>query len=179
MKNAWSQDGYILALRYTATAHNGQLWPGTELPYLTHLSMVAMEVIAAIDSEGAEHPDLAVQCALLHDVIEDQGHTTGQLAEVFGSDVAAGVAALTKNEQLPKHERMADSLARIREQPREVWMVKLADRISNLQPAPADWSSDGKRDYREQASEILVNLGEASDFLAARLRQKIDQYSVI
>ena len=73
---------------------------------------------------------------------------------------------------------MADSLARIHEQPREVWMVKLADRIANLQPAPAHWSSEGKQRYREQASEILASLGEASDFLSTRLRQKIDQYSV-
>jgi len=39
----WSQDTYIKAYRFAAEAHNGQLVPGTTLPYLMHISMVAME----------------------------------------------------------------------------------------------------------------------------------------
>jgi (p)ppGpp synthase/HD superfamily hydrolase len=178
MNQTWSQESYIKALRYAADAHNGQLWPGTDLPYLVHLSMVAMEVIAAVGREGVENPDLAVQCALLHDVVEDQGRTREQLVEEFGEAVAAGVVALTKNEDLAKSGRMADSLARIREQPREVWIVKMADRVANLQPAPSHWSADKKRGYRDEAHEILDRLGEASAAMASRLQAKIDSYDV-
>lgn len=45
MKN-WSQDSYIKACRFAAEAHQGQCVPGTELPYLVHLSMVSMEALS-------------------------------------------------------------------------------------------------------------------------------------
>ena len=68
----WSQDKYIKALRNAAEAHNGQLFPGTDLPYLLHISLVSMEVMTAITTDQNKRDgDLAVQCALLHDVIED------------------------------------------------------------------------------------------------------------
>src|SRR5262245_25271580 len=67
----WSQDRYIQAYRFAANAHQGQLVPGTEIAYIMHLSIVSMEVIAALRQEPGSEEDLAVQCALLHDVIED------------------------------------------------------------------------------------------------------------
>jgi (p)ppGpp synthase/HD superfamily hydrolase len=42
--------------------------------------------------------------------------------------------ATTERESLPKAERMRDSLARIVRAPREIAMVKLAERITNLEP---------------------------------------------
>ena len=69
LKKTWSQDLYLKALRFAASAHNGQKVPGTEFPYLMHVVSVAMEVTAAISIEGINNPDLAVQCALLHDTI--------------------------------------------------------------------------------------------------------------
>jgi len=68
----WSQDKYIKALRCAAEAHSGQAFPGTNLPYLMHINLVGMEVMAAISmDQNKRDGDLAVQCALLHDVIED------------------------------------------------------------------------------------------------------------
>ena len=72
---------------------------------------------------------------------------------------------------------MADSLRRIRAQPREIWMVKLADRIANLAPPPATWSRDKSRAYREQAIAIVDSLGPASASLEARLRARIASYA--
>jgi len=71
MLNHWSQDKYITAYKFAAEAHNGQLVPGTTLPYIMHVSFVAMEITAALSVEQVDKPDLAVQCALLHDTIED------------------------------------------------------------------------------------------------------------
>ena len=64
MPNHWSQDTYIKAYRFAAEAHNGQLVPGTTLPYIMHVSFVAMEITAALSVEPVNNPDLAVQCAL-------------------------------------------------------------------------------------------------------------------
>ncbi|HUG53861.1 MAG TPA: bifunctional (p)ppGpp synthetase/guanosine-3',5'-bis(diphosphate) 3'-pyrophosphohydrolase, partial [Vicinamibacteria bacterium] len=102
--------------------------------------------------------------------------TAEQLRAVFGPAVASGVSALSKNKVLPKEQQLEDSLHRIREQPAEVWMVKLADRITNLQPPPAHWSKDKIAGYREEAIAIHTSLGEASSVLAGRLSQKIETY---
>jgi len=173
---AWDQDTYLKTYCFAAEAHKGQLVPGTEISYLMHLSLVTMEVVAALRHEPDRNEDLAVQCALLHDVIEDTKVTYEQVRDAFGSGVADGVLSLTKTDAIEKSARMADSLNRIRQQPREVWMVKLADRITNLQPPPPYWTTEKRAAYREEAREILSSLGEASPFLAQRLQKKIDDY---
>jgi (p)ppGpp synthase/HD superfamily hydrolase len=177
MNTPWTPDIYIAALRFAAKAHLGQHIPGTEIPYITHPVQVAQEVMAVIGVEGVTDPDLAVQCALLHDVIEDCGVTVETLEAEFGRGVATGVAALSKNESLASEEAMRDSLARIRKEPREVWMVKLADRISNLMPPPSYWTKEKCAAYREEARLILDALGEASPLLGRRLVEKIENYT--
>ncbi len=174
----WSPDSYLSAWNYAAAMHGEQKVPGTQLPYLTHVGAVAMEVMTAI-AQGSRttDPNLAVQCSLLHDVIEDTPATYADVAARFGLAVADGVLALTKNKALPsKAEQMADSLARIRQQPPEVWMVKLADRITNLQPPPAHWDDTKIAAYRAEAGTILDALGKADEWLAERLRGKIVGY---
>ncbi len=176
MSEHWHQENYIKAYRFAAQAHIGQIVPGTDLPYIMHLSFVSMEVIAALEAEPERDGDLAVQCALLHDVLEDTNVPYRELESVFGNRVAKGVLALTKDPALEKPERMQDSLNRIRQQPYEVWMVKLADRITNLQPPPEDWSKEKIRSYWEEAQVIYAALSPASRFLADRLREKIEAY---
>jgi (p)ppGpp synthase/HD superfamily hydrolase len=137
-----------------------------------------MEVIAAFRAEPDHDQELAVQCALLHDVIEDTGVPYTSLVGDFGIAVAEGVMALTKNETLDKSLQMADSLKRIRQQPEEVWMVKLADRITNLQPPPSYWTKDKIAAYHAEAIAILNALGDASSALSTRLGDKIDAYKL-
>ena len=180
----WSQDKYIRAYRFAAEAHNGQLVPGTALPYIVHISLVAMEMTAALALEQVNNPNLAVQVALLHDTIEDTAVTYNDLKEQFGTAVADGVMALTIDEtigpELGKFERrwmqLEDYISRIKPQPREIWMVKMADRITNLQPPPEHWDNRMIKRYREGAEVICRELASASKFLGERLRVKIDRY---
>ena len=144
MKINWSQEVYAKTYRYATEAHNEQLFSGTNLPFIMHVSLVCMEVIAALGHHAGRDGNLTIQCALLHDVIEDTNITYEQIKEEFGLKVADGVMALTKNESLEKAHRIRDSLNRIREQPPEVWMVKLADRITNLAPPPHSWTREKK-----------------------------------
>ena len=58
----------------------------------------------------------------------------------------------------------------------EVWAVKLADRITNLQPPPPHWDNDRKIRYREEAGLILSELKDGNEFLAKRLEEKIEEY---
>jgi (p)ppGpp synthase/HD superfamily hydrolase len=176
----WSPDAYTQALHFAAHAHRGQTVPGSDMPYLAHVCNVAMEVMTAIASanDGVAHPDLAVQCGLLHDVIEDTDVTCEQIEAAFSDAVAQGVAALSKDDRLEsKAEKMADSLRRIKNQPREIWMVKLADRITNLQPPPHYWKARKIRDYHAEAIVIHDALGSAHERLSNRLSIKIEDYA--
>jgi (p)ppGpp synthase/HD superfamily hydrolase len=173
---AWTQEGYLAAARFAARAHGRQTVPGTELPYLLHVTSVAMEVIAALRVEPDHDQELAMQCALLHDVVEDTPVTLDAVRTAFGPAVADGVSALSKDPALPKARQLADSLDRIRRQPHEVWMVKLADRITNLQTPPAHWSAEKIATYREEAIQIHASLGAASPALATRIQRKIEGY---
>lgn len=176
MPSHWSQELYIKAHAFAARAHRDQQVSGTQLPYITHVHLVTMEVIAALWAEPGRDGDLAVQCALLHDVIEDTPVSYEELRAEFGAAVADGVLALSKDPALDKSRRMADSLARIRRQPVEVWMVKLADRITNLQPPPPHWTRAKATAYRREARHIHAALQEASPYLSGRLLAKIDAY---
>jgi (p)ppGpp synthase/HD superfamily hydrolase len=177
MAAPWSQELYIEAYRFAAYAHRWQRVPGTPLPYIMHLSFVAMEVMAAASVEDLRDANLAVQCALLHDVLEDTMTREERVRERFGEAVAQGVSALTVNKGLPKSEQMTECLGRIRRQPPEIWMVKLADRITNLQPPPPRWSQNRIQDYYRESQVIHDALQMASPFLAQRLRQKIGEYA--
>ena len=172
----WSQESYIKPYKFAAYAHQGQKVPGSNIPYIMHLSFVSMEVIAALSVEKEHDGDLAIQCAVLHDTIEDSDATFEQIKTEFGESVANGVLALTKDNSLEKHLQMADSLRRIKEQPREIWMVKLADRISNLQAPPHYWNQNKVVRYREEGIQIYEALKDASPFLASRLATKIEDY---
>jgi hypothetical protein len=170
-----SPDGYQKAIAFAASAHGAQRVPGGELPYVVHLANVAMEVIVA-SAQDAFDVDLAVTCALLHDTLEDTATSKSAIESAFGVQVARGVHALTKDARLPKAEQMRDSLVRIALQPREIAIVKLADRITNLQPPPEQWTLEKRIAYREQAREILGVLGPACAPLARRLAEKIEAY---
>jgi (p)ppGpp synthase/HD superfamily hydrolase len=171
----YSPERYMAALKFAAEKHLTQTFPGTQLPYLVHLVTVASEVIAHLPVLALDDPDLAVGCALLHDTIEDTGTTRDELAARFGEAVARGIDALTKK---AVRDKMADSLRRIREQPREIWIVKLADRTANMDTPPHYWPAEKRRAYRDEAVQIADALGGAAPVLDARLRARIAAYPI-
>src|SRR6478672_6559323 len=176
LKTMTVQSAYQNAIRFAAEKHIGQTIPGTEISYVVHLSNVAMEIIiAAKNSEGFDL-EFAVQVALLHDILEDTETTFDQLEQKFGVEIANAVLALTKSPDVTKEEKMFDSLNRIRQQRKEVWAVKLADRITNLQQPPNHWDSNKILNYKIQAKQILDYLEGGNEYLEGRLRNKISEY---
>ena len=173
-----AQTLYQTAIKFATAKHlaKNQNVPGTDLPYVVHLSNVAMEVLMANAHTENFNVALAIQVALLHDTIEDTDTTFAEVEQNFGIEVANAVLALTKNQALPKEQQMMDSLMRIKKLPVEVWAVKLADRITNLQPPPSHWDNEKKKKYRTEAQFILDELGTGNLFLADRLKEKILEY---
>ncbi|MDN3641796.1 HD domain-containing protein [Lutimonas halocynthiae] len=170
------QTPYQKAIKFAGEKHDNQKVPGSQSSYLAHLSNVAMEIMVA-----AQHTDnfdqvFAVQVALLHDVLEDTSTTYDELQSVFGKKIADGVLALSKDETLKAEARIPDSLSRIKKQPKEVWAVKLADRISNMQEPPEHWDKNKRMTYLKMAGIILFELKGGNAYLEKRLEQKIIDY---
>ncbi|MFP4441158.1 MAG: HD domain-containing protein [Chloroflexaceae bacterium] len=180
--SSWSPDMFKEAWNFATRYHQDQTYggpaEGEQIPYLNHIAGVAMEVIWALPTDPALDSHLAIQCALLHDVIEDTSATYELVQAQFGTPVADGVLALTKDALLPTKElQMADSLRRIQLQPREIWMVKLADRITNLYHPPYYWDNAKIRAYQQEAWQIYTALHTANAALAQRLHEKITEYT--
>ncbi|MBW7888784.1 MAG: bifunctional (p)ppGpp synthetase/guanosine-3',5'-bis(diphosphate) 3'-pyrophosphohydrolase [Bacteroidetes bacterium] len=172
------QSIYQQAIKFAAAKHseNNQTVPGTMLPYVVHLSNVAMEILVASQHSADFNVAFAVQTALLHDTLEDTSATADEIAREFGSETAQAVQALTKNKNLPHEEQMKDCLRRIQLLPKEVGAVKLADRITNLQKPPGHWNTEKKEQYRNEAMLILQQLQGTNSYLEQRLGKKITEY---
>lgn len=180
MEPLWSQEKYLKALNFASRWHLNQKIPGTDLPYIIHPVEVAMELIAGFKFEKKlTDPDLCIECGLLHDVIEDTEADYQTVLDEFGKKTADGVLALTKNSDFSdKAIAMKDSLDRIKKQPYEVWLVKIADRISNLCKPPSYWTREKTQNYSREALLILKELEKGSGYLSKRLEQKIENYKI-
>lgn len=165
------------AMKFAGEHHASQKVPGTNANYLLHISNVLMEVLVGYQNQPDFDVELAAQIAALHDVVEDSDVSVEILAKTFGEEVTEGVLALTKNGSLAtKQDKMIDSLARINQQPREVGIVKLADRITNLQQPPASWDKAKKEYYLKEAQQIAEAMSGKHNYLVKRILQKIEDY---
>jgi guanosine-3',5'-bis(diphosphate) 3'-pyrophosphohydrolase len=172
-----TQEIYQKAMKFAGEKHYKQKVPGTNSNYLLHISNVAMEVLVAYNFDNNFDIDFAIQTAILHDTIEDTDTDFNEIKNTFGVNVAEAVQALTKDDEISsKEERMLDSLDRINKLPKEVGIVKLADRITNLQTPPSNWANIKICNYLKEAKSISKTLCNKNDYLNKRLETKISEY---
>ncbi|WP_294875875.1 MULTISPECIES: HD domain-containing protein [unclassified Sulfurospirillum] len=181
-KELFSVDFFKENLAFAFCAHGEQKTPHG-LPYSMHLLSVTAEVINALACEPLSYDEanVAIACALLHDVNEDTITKITKESPLAGNKevIAKGVLALTKDKSLPSKEaQMRDSLERLKQRQNCVAMVKLADRITNLGEPPKQWDAAKKRVYLEEAKVILRELGYAHRYLATKLSEKIEAYAL-
>lgn len=175
-------DDFRENLAFALKAHGEQKTPHG-LPYAVHLLSVTAEVINAFSREPLSYDEhnVAIACALLHDVNEDTTTCITKESPIAGHKevIAKGVHALTKDKNLPSKEaQMRKSLDHLKKRQNCVALVKLADRIVNLGEPPKHWDSCKKRTYLEEAKLILAELGYAHTYLASKLQDKIKAYSL-
>ena len=142
------------ALALASELHREQIRKDAPIPYISHLMAVAGIVLEA----NAYHPmdnleDVAVG-ALLHDVIEDQGHKIDldQIKERFGETVQRIVSecsdaiVTTKGEQKPPwKDRKTKYLANIQSKSKETLLVSCADKLHNARCILFDFDRIGDR----------------------------------
>lgn len=133
-------------IAFVTKRHAGQKYG--ERDYVsTHLAEVA--ALVAVIARGDDALETA---AWLHDVVEDTATTLDEVRGLFGEDVATLVWAVTSEPGRNRKERNAATYPKIREAGSRAVMLKLCDRISNIE---ASWASkDAKlfmyqREYRD------------------------------
>lgn len=176
MKGTYIQTIYQKTIDFAAEMHGQQKMPNG-LPYIVHLSNVTMEVFMAYNQKPDFNLEIAIQLALLHDVLEDTALSFKELKANFGNVVAIGVLALTKDSTLDKKDQMDDSLNRILDLGREVAIVKLCDRITNLKKPPKKWDNAKIKKYHLQALKIAERLKGENGYLDKRIQENILNYS--
>ncbi len=171
------QELYQETIKFAGEKHSEQKVPGSKANYLLHLSNVAMELFIAYQIENNFDLNFAIQIAILHDTLEDTNTNFDELKINFGEPVALAVQALTKNKEIETQSgQMMDSLNRINHLSKEVGMVKIADRITNLQTPPNHWSENKILNYLKVSKMISNLLTDKNSYLHDRLEKKIKVY---
>ncbi len=129
-----------------------------EHPYIYHLDMVAGIL---------PMPGNYVVLAYLHDILEDTDTTFEELAQEFGEEIAIKVQLLTDPDAPTRKERkelLHTVLGALGDDHLDVLMVKIADRLVNVQESIFNNSSLLKR-----------YIAEHSAFVAAVYRKPIER----
>ncbi|MBF0583375.1 MAG: HD domain-containing protein [Magnetococcales bacterium] len=144
------------AFRFAEQWHGDQKRPSGE-PYTLHLLQV-LEVL--LTNEYVRDVDLLV-VGLLHDVVEDTECTLDEICSHFGERVAELVDWLTKPERVEGESKEAGKkryLERLRQAPREAILLKLADRLSNVQFLETHPRPEFQRKYYRETLEYVLPL---------------------
>lgn len=116
------------AAKLAAKSHRHQLRKDGATPYISHPMRVALTVLQVF----GEHDEIVLAAALLHDVIEDTTCDYDDVVAACGTEVAAVVAALSKDKRIPEEEREQIYARQIGSADWRTRMVKLADVYDNL-----------------------------------------------
>jgi guanosine-3',5'-bis(diphosphate) 3'-pyrophosphohydrolase len=150
---------FVRAIAFAADKHRNQRRKDAEAsPYINH--PIALANLLA--NEGGV-TDVVVLCAaVLHDTIEDTETTSEELTTSFGPLVTAIVLDLTDDKSLEKHVRKQRQVEHAPHISKEAKLVKLADKICNLQDIlaspPAGWSTERKKDYFDWAAKVVAGV---------------------
>jgi GTP pyrophosphokinase len=143
------------AVAFAVRFHGEQKRP-TGAPYLEHL-LEALEVL--VRGAGVSDPDVLC-AAVLHDVVEDTACTIAGVRAAFGDRVADMVGWVTKPEAGEGEDKNAVKeayLRRLADAPDDAILVKLADRVSNVQTL-RNLRPQKQRDYYAQTVTYIVPL---------------------
>ncbi len=127
------------AIAFAEKAHEGQMRKGTKRPYIVHPMEVGDIVSTMTDDEEV------ISAAILHDTIEDcVGVTQRILAQKFSERVAYMVARESEDKSRTWMERKTATIEHLRNAPREIQMIGLADKLSNIRDIDRDYPAAGE-----------------------------------
>ena len=131
------------AIVFATNAHHGTERRCKGFPYIVH-PLEAMAIVATMTPD----PEL-LAAAVLHDTVEDTDVTLEQISREFGERIAwlvsseTDVKTGTNGEKLPWKERKQRDMDALRNAPREVKMVAMGDKLSNMRAIARDYKTNG------------------------------------
>lgn len=133
------------ALRLAVEGHEGTVRKGTNVPYIVH-PMEAMIIVSTMTDDQE-----LMAAALLHDAVEDTGITLDDIRRELGPRVAALVDSETDREveglshvESWQHRKQA-AVDRLASASRDVQMVALGDKLSNMRAMARHLQEQGDR----------------------------------
>lgn len=131
------------ALKFASIRHKGQTRKASGLPYIVH----PVDVSHILDANKISKRREELMCAcLLHDTLEDTNTTFLELAEEFSPLVASLVLELTSDrEEIALIGKTAYLTKKMIGMSNYALMIKLCDRLSNVQDYPTASYLDSTR----------------------------------
>lgn len=127
------------ALKFATKAHEGQFRKGTKRPYIMHPIEVSDIVATMTDDEEI------ICAALLHDTVEDCEEITGDvIRQNFSDRVAELVLMESEDKSKTWLERKGHTIEHLKAAPREVQMIALGDKLSNMRDIDRDYPECGE-----------------------------------
>ena len=159
---AGTTDDVARAVAFAVRWHGDQRRP-TGAPYLEHL-LESLEVLV----KGAKATDRDILCAaVLHDVVEDTACTGAEIAGNFGERVAELVGWVTIPPATAEDKAAVKTayLLRLASAPADAKLVKLADRVSNVQTL-RNLNPVKQRSYYAQTVTYILPLAQGFPWFA-------------
>ncbi len=114
------------AIVYATEKHAEQFRKGSDTPYIVH-PLEVMTILQSMDAE--EHVMIA---GLLHDVVEDTDTSLEEIREIYGNIVAELVGKHSEDKTKTWEQRKEDDIRATLNGSRELKMLVMADKLSNL-----------------------------------------------
>lgn len=141
------------AIAFARKAHEGQVRKGTDRPYIVH-PLEVKEIVASMTTD-----EEIICAAVLHDTIEDCENVTQELLkEQFGERVAQLVVQESEDKTKSWEERKGTTIEHLKVAQREVQMIGLADKLSNIRDIDRDYPGAGEalwNRFRMQSKESI------------------------
>lgn len=173
----WNNKKIYDAVFYATHAHNRAVpnYDPNGKSFTAHFTCVALNALNFSLNEKIDREFLII-VALLHDTIEDTDVTYEDLERDFGDKVAYAVKALSRDEKIDYYKQIPDCIERIKKQPKEVAIVKMADRLFNIRERYAKWTKEKQDKYKAEAQFVCDELGFACETMKNELQKAIDNY---
>lgn len=154
------------ALYFATMKHSTQKRKNkAQSPYINH----PIEVAHLLLTVGKIEDTNTIIAALLHDTLEDTQTTSEEIQEKFGADVLDIVQQVTDDKTLPKPERKRLQIVHAPTLRKEAKLVKLGDKISNVQSIyddpPFFWDSQRRKEYIIWANAVINGLRGTNEAL--------------
>lgn len=149
------------AMIYSFKKHAHQIYD-ENVPYSIHLVLVNTMVLKYLHLLPQEKHEIVIIALWLHDVREDLGISYNEIKQIFGTEVAEIVYALTNHDGRTREEKAMRTYPFKTAKNRLATFGKLADRLGNVRYGELHESSMLKKQSKEldYMVEVLYVPGE-------------------